>query len=65
MEGVTVDGHHPECRATEVCLLTYRDHFRPRPCAIRNYVWRTLDPAGGHIGALLLEMALKSVHRGP
>ena len=35
------------------------------PLAHRNYVWRTLDPAGGHIGALLLETALKSVHSGP
>ena len=35
------------------------------PLANRNYVWRTLDPAGGHIGALLLETALKSVHSGP
>ena len=35
------------------------------PLAHRNYVWRTLDPAGGHINALLLETALKSVHSGP
>ena len=36
------------------------------PLAHRNYVWRTLDPAGGgHIGALLLETAHKSVHSGP
>ena len=35
------------------------------PLAHRKNVWRTLDPAGGHIGALLLETALKSVHSGP